>query len=1610
MKKKRLLSLLLAATLISSSIPMTAISAESASGDTALDMDKWGTVTVTSPEKVNDARPDDTDGKYLHVGNVGTYGAGLTILPGKTLTLTSGKYYKISFYARKMDTVNAPGDMKVRFLLNGGNPDAIGNVANQGISKGSITLSSDWQEYWIVLQNANKTIEKIELYRHWNTPDVVPFDVDEFSIVEVTKDGSNWVPVTNGTDFNSGLSISVRGDAVLSDVTDTEFYSIGGSATENTSFAYGGSETLSAGVYEISGKFRLPVFDYSKVTYVTNTANGSLSADNNSAKLSLTFNGDVMKTTDGSDALTVTNEWVTGKFTLEVTSATPASAISFALDSKQVLDFDDITIKQIASYSDDFASVSGKPAIASNDERDGDNDSLYMSFVGEPNTGREYKQSATDMPAGTYTVSFWARAGAAVNYPSGGDGKTTLRVLLNGVEYKPGGQRGMALSTDWKYYSFDVATADANSSMSFELRRHWYDDDGGVAIFIDDISIVEKGTTTNLYTGAGNWDTASGVGAGEFAIVDSSTEFYTITADGANTNFKYIGADTLEAGIYHISGEYRVAEYDFNNPDGVLLTASCGGNAIKTTAGEDGILVGSDWSKGSFFLKLTEATAKSEIVFMLDGAYALDFKDVVYEDANSLYLANWADGNGSLVSVAKDVRDGDTDNGYIHVSGAANSGAVYSDASVNLVDGARYKLTFFARTTPFINSPADSDGNVTLRISMNGTEVNGKLSRTNLTTDWKQYTLFIDQAQLASGSYYQENGVSVRIFRHWFEEDGVPYDIDGVTLVQIDDDDNPISDDLINPGIEWVSYLGGIVEEVSLEEFYRVPAPSVDTTSIECLDNIELEPGVYHISGKFRLPTFDFNGSSAELSAYVGGVMLPTAAGNESAALSADWSEVTFVLDTMVPINMNSIRLMLNDAVDFDFYDLRITLVEHHANLSDVNPGLIVTLLLLKEKAIEAAGYVTTWKANNEPLETVDAVLDEATGKVGAENGTAANSYIRFANRDSNFDKLIYKNDNVTLKPGSYKVSFWARTAPYINAPATNPAVGLRMYNGSVCISSNTVRRSSQGSFYGTNSMQLNTNWTAYSIVYSVTEETPMTYSFNGTGSGYGIAPFDIDGFTVVAVDPGSNKPITGENLAVNSNKIKGMDAAGWTTENGGIGVYELTLETYVETEYLHARAVAGTNTELRCASSRKLAPGTYYVTAKVRLAILDYAKYTFESGSNLSTDDNKAVLTAALKGTALKTADGADSVSVTSEWTDAIFVVNVTEETSLRELTITADSAVALDFDYINIDTKIKKETAVDTSEAGDWSNGDLSPLPAITDGNFLEGALDADKLPYWECGEQTLTALTDDEGNPYFAATNIKNNTLGFTYNPGYALKPGLYKLSVDIRTSSEGENGIVRMLVNDQYKCYSTAITNEWRTVQMAFEVKSGEYLTVKLYGGIIASSVQDYEFKNLTLVDVVAELEGQNLAVGGSFDDETSLEGWIAQSEAKLTWNKDGYLTISDRASSLAGGVCNIDLGFVIPAGTKFKVSYDIRASKVDETFKVRTFIGKVGLDVEDYAFAHRKYEYYITNEWEHVDSSYVSVGDNYLKFVVQGGVNAEDIGDIDIDNIVIEIVK
>ena len=655
---------------------------------------------------VNDARPGDTDAQYMRLSGLEKYASGIKFpAVDSEFTLDTEKNYKLSLWIRTMpNTGNDPGEENTNvsmlyFKVGATNPKALFGWAGYNSNfNATATITDEWAEYTAIFKPTSAVPTDVQIYRYVNAASVVPFDIDGISFIEVEQnEAGEWVTVDGAEELiDADAYIANPGHTAptFTTVTDLEYTRVKSVTGVNTAFNAYSDEVLTPGIYEISGKFRLGEFDYTKLTYNATTAY-NVDSDNNTAKLTAECGSDAL---EGSIALT--NDWTVGTFTLDAASAVNVSDIVYTLDDDAALDFDDITITKVATYTDKYVSADNTPVLVTNDERTGDTDSSYGSFVGAENTGVIYTQTES-MPAGTYTVSFWARSGERLNAPTSNpegatsvyqDGLISIRPLLNGVEYKPSGARGMKITDEWTYYSFDVTTTADSDNLKLELRRHWFTEDGGAPVYVDDISVVAYGSTANLYDSTGNW-TANG--AAEYIAIDADTEIYRIGAGEANTAFTSASEDVLSAGVYEISGKYRVVEYDYNNADGTLLTASVGDNVIG-----DAVTVTNAWTEGTFVLETTKAVAVSDIVFAIDGTYTLDFTDITVTQTVA-YSDEYANADGSPVIPVTDVREGDTDNSYIHVHDRTHqqAAAIYQADELTFDSAKTYKLSFFARST-----------------------------------------------------------------------------------------------------------------------------------------------------------------------------------------------------------------------------------------------------------------------------------------------------------------------------------------------------------------------------------------------------------------------------------------------------------------------------------------------------------------------------------------------------------------------------------------------------------------------------------------------------------------------------------------------------------------------------------------------------------------------------------------------------------------------------------------------------------------------------------------------------------------------------------------------
>ncbi|MBQ8248450.1 MAG: hypothetical protein IJY93_01015 [Clostridia bacterium] len=368
-----------------------------------------------------------------------------------------------------------------------------------------------------------------------------------------------------------------------------------------------------------------------------------------------------------------------------------------------------------------------------------------------------------------------------------------------------------------------------------------------------------------------------------------------------------------------------------------------------------------------------------------------------------------------------------------------------------------------------------------------------------------------------------------------------------------------------------------------------------------------------------------------------------------------------------------------------------------------------------------------------------------------------------------------------------------------------------------------------------------------------------------------------------------------------------------------------------------------------------------------------------------------------------------ADSAEITTEWSTVTFALDVKKESSLKEIKLTVNGATSVDFDYINIDTRINKTDKDSVTPSADGTVV-LPPLEVDMNDNLLTEAISEHNLPYWSYGDQKLTLKEDENGELYFAASGIKDSAEGFIYKPGFIIKPGTYTFKATIRTAVEGEKQRYRIMVGDL--SMPAVIGDEWTTISSEFTVTDEMEFTLKFRGGSSKLNILDYEFKDISFTNVIVEYLGKDVFENGDFNDkDAALETWtFGRSSGVLTVVNDGdnnFLRVSEKVDSNAA--IDAKTGHTAFVGVKYKISYDIRTSNAGETMQARTDAVAGGKTAElNDANGVRFFE--VTDQWQTVEHIYTPEAGGDLILRIAGGWRGEpDNKDFDIDNVKIEVI-
>ncbi len=399
---------------------------------------------------------------------------------------------------------------------------------------------------------------------------------------------------------------------------------------------------------------------------------------------------------------------------------------------------------------------------------------------------------------------------------------------------------------------------------------------------------------------------------------------------------------------------------------------------------------------------------------------------------------------------------------------------------------------------------------------------------------------------------------------------------------------------------------------------------------------------------------------------------------------------------------------------------------------------------------------------------------------------------------------------------------------------------------------------------------------------------------------------------------------------------------------------------------------------------------------------------YTLEPGVHHITGSFRAVngsaeLSASLiTSTGLTTENGSDSVALDDTWQEVTFVIDsmvdinttdiiisFTDDIEFKDIEITLVeryySAKDIDMGTVITLLLLKKEYAVDENSF-----------------NLMDDAI-RKSVRKWEFGDQSLEFHRDDDG-AYLRAGNIKDTSYGFTYHSGTDILPGIYIMSGEFRTSNAGENGKIRMIAGGITNTVS--IDNEWTHSEFLFEITKKQELVVKVCSDAVAFYMQDFDFRNLSVINADNIEGGYNLYPEGSFDIEGTYNWAPNMPEAKISWkseNGNGYLSFTDRVVNYDEVAVNTFISLI--PGAVYTVSFDIRTTDELEGITVRAYAGNTAITVDDPSNQWGN-EFDINHEWKHVIGSFTAVDSTNFILKIKGGQEAQDVASFDFDNVVI----
>ena len=1234
MKTRRILSLVLTVALILSSFSLTLFATDASDANNSLSTD-YATVSGGDVILVDDVL-DEANGtvgtvdsnEYVRIDASNTVVSRATFNGDSSVTISTDKSYKLSFWIRKANTANDPGD-------------AIARIAFNGAEIERPVLTDSWQQVTQTVSPGSTGAVQIRFWRFWNAADVVPYDVDGISLIEVdpeTGDEIGTELITNGTWTTAGYSPAV---SVKQNVVETEYYH----AKDAEVYATSGS--LSEGAYLISGDFRLGAFDYDKLTYADGSA--TLTANDNKGELSVVADGVVLKTRAGEnlklsgDSIALVNgEWTHGEFVLTVgKDGIDLSDVVYTLDGADSLDFKNIEITALDGFTTDYVENNGGAVQVIDAElADLIGTDKYITISRFINNGSRATFTSTTgasfVSGNEYTVTFYARQNHTVN----STGAMLARFNVGGSQELHFITERVPLAESWTKYTATF-TANFSGAVKAQFWRFWTAND--LAPYDVAGLSIKDASGNELVAGfedTANWSSA-GYATWLYITANTDTEYY--HADGTSVS---AAEGTLAPGRYTVSGDFRTGEFDYskiayadNGYDATdlgqtaTISASANGTALSTADGEASVALETwKWTPASFVLDATAGIDLADIEFVIDGAASLDFKNIEFE-LIQVYNTEWTSDNGFAVIDATDAREGDDDNAYVHVSGrTANAWLNYIDNSKALVNGKTYEVGFWARATDYVNAPAEN-AHTRLRMAYQTGWGNLIMDPLQLTGDWAFYsTQFTSTYDGATEFLFRASSLGVSVSS---------FDIDGLYVREVVDGVVGTTEYATNggkvfdgtAGFRYIYNNGGTATftDTAAEDYVSVNAPTDATgaNTITWNDDAVYEKGIYTLSGDFRLSAADYNkitveGNNLPIDNNI--AVLTANLANEEYDITTEWTYVEFTILANNSFSASDIAFTLTDeiggaALAFDFKNIEVKLDSAKTLEYQTNNGTLVSV--------------------------VNDVLDTATGNIGTID---SNTYATTYNLVSAVSKVTYTDNNTVelATDKQYTFSVWLRKNRAVNEPndmkARIAVNGLELGNG--------------------DRVSITEEWTKFTQTFTPTSAGVIKITFWRFWTAGDTVPYDIDGLSIVDAD-GNELITTGT-----------WTGAGYSPAHG-------IIDGIIETPYFHAES-----NEVYATSGR-LDAGAYIVTGDFRIGEYDANKVTFaDDGYTVTEDANGGTLGVTADGAALNTADGETAVTLyTYKWTPVSFVLNVgAGGIDLADIKYTVDGAASLDFKNINI------------------------------------------------------------------------------------------------------------------------------------------------------------------------------------------------------------------------------------------------------------------------------------------------------------------------------------